>query len=93
MKKQITLLMAAAIALGAFQSAALADDPWFNKWDHDHDGHWTWKEFRDAHHNWYRHHKGERRYSDAELRREFDRMAASHPGWVAPNDVRGWHQW
>jgi hypothetical protein len=93
MKKQLALVAAICLGLGSLAGPARADDPWFNKWDRDHDGHWTYGEFKKAHSDWWRHHKDERRMTDAELRAEFDRMAASHHGWVAPDDVRTWHHW
>jgi hypothetical protein len=92
MKKYLALIALACVTLGGFQSAQ-ADDPWFNKWDHNHDGHWNYDEFRKAHEAYYRHHKDEKRWSDAELRAEFNRRAAAHAEWVAPEDVRDFHHW
>ena len=45
MKKQLSvaLLLVSAMAL---QTAALADDEWFHRYDHDKDGHWTYTEFK-----------------------------------------------
>ncbi len=93
MKKQLALLASLWLAFGSMTGPALADDPWFNKWDHNHDNHWNYNEFRSAYYNWCRHHHDEKRLSDRELQAEFDRMAASHRTWVAPDDVRTWRHW
>jgi hypothetical protein len=92
MKKYLLLLAAAFISLGSLQ-AAQADDPWFNKYDHDHDGHWNWNEFQRAHNQYWKSHRDEKRMNDAELRAEFNRRAANHAHWVEANDVRDFHHW
>jgi hypothetical protein len=92
MKKYLLSLAAAFIALGSLQ-AAQADDPWFNKWDRDHDNHWTYNEFKAAHNSYWKAHRDEKRLNEAELRAEFDRRAANHAKWVEANDVRDFHHW
>ena len=93
MKKQLAIIAALYMGLVSVQSPALADDAWFNRYDHNHDGHWDWAEFKKAHYEWYKHHPGEKKWKEAELRAEFDRLGAAHHGWVAPDDVRTWHTW
>ncbi|HEY9680546.1 MAG TPA: hypothetical protein V6C86_03045 [Oculatellaceae cyanobacterium] len=93
MKKQLALLALSFLTLGALQTPALADDPWFHKWDRDHDGHWTYNEFERAHHDYWKHHRDEKRLTDAELRAEWDRRAAAHHDWVGAEDVRDFHHW
>jgi len=92
MKKKVATIAALIISLGTLQGA-FADDAWFHGHDRDHDGHWTYEEFKRAHHEWYKQHPGERRYKEEELRAEFDRLSAEHHGWVGPDDVRSWHRW
>jgi hypothetical protein len=93
MKKQVALVAALFIGLVGLNSPAFADEAWFVHHDHNHDGHWDYAEFRKAHYEWYKTHPNEKKWKDAELRQEFDRMSASHHGWVAPEDVRTWHTW
>lgn len=93
MKKQLALLALSFLTLGSLQMPALADDAWFHKWDHDHDGHWTYNEFERAHHDYWKHHRDEKRLTDAELRAEWDHRAAAHHDWVGADDVRDFHHW
>jgi hypothetical protein len=89
MKKTVALACLAFLTLG---TAAQADD-WFDRYDHNHDGHWSWSEFKRAHYEYWKHHHDEHRLSDAELRAQFDAWAASHPGWVEREQVREFHHW
>ena len=93
MKKQFALIALGWFALGSLQTPALANDPWFDKWDHNHDGHWNYVEFKRAHDDYWRHHRDEKRWNDAELRAEWDRRAAAHHEWVAAEDMRDFHHW
>lgn len=93
MKKQLILIAAAWLSFGSIIGPAQANEPWFDKWDHNHDNRWNWNEFRQAHYDYWRHHRDERRMTDAELRAEFNRMAGEHHTWVGPDDVRTWHHW
>jgi hypothetical protein len=92
MKKQFALMATLWLVLANTQSPALADD-WFDKYDHDHDHHWDYKEFQSAHNNYWKAHHEEKRMNDAELRAEFDRRAAEHHGWVDNEGVRDFHHW
>ena len=88
-------LIASLFLAGVFSVplGAMADAPWFDRYDHNHDGHWSYSEFRRAHYEWWKaHHEGPR-LSDRELRREFDAMSSAHPGWVEREQVRGFHHW
>jgi len=85
-----TLLLCANLSLVALP-AAFADDVWFTKYDHNHDGRWDYNEFRKAHHDWARHHRAEKALTDAELRAQWDHY--NHDGWVRADDVRTWHAW
>ena len=94
MKRQFTLIATALLTLGSLQGPAIADEPWFDKWDHNHDGHWDYNEFKRAHGNYWKHHKkDEHRLSEAELRTEWERRAAAHHTWVESKDVRDFHHW
>lgn len=93
MKRTLALLATTWMAVSALQLPANADDAWFNKYDRNHDGHWTYQEFRSAHTEYWKHHRQEQRLTDAELRAEFDRRASAHPGWVAREEVRDFHNW
>ena len=93
MKRQFTLIAMAWLAVGSLQVPALADDPWFDKWDHNHDGHWNYNEFQKAHSDYWRHHRDEKRLTDSELRAEWNRRAAAHHEWVEANEVRDFHHW
>ena len=92
MKKAFGMLAASFVILGALQVPAMAD-PWFDRWDHNHDGHWTYNEFVRAHNDYWKHHRDEKRLNDAELRAEWDRRAAAHHEWVSAEDVRDFHHW
>ena len=93
MKRQFALIALAVIALGALHGPAIAGDPWFDRYDHNRDGHWDYNEFKKAHNDYWKHHRDERRWNDAELRAEWDRRAGGHPGWVEPGNVRDFHHW
>ena len=93
MKKVFLAAMMAVAALSSVQLSAHADDPWFDRYDRDHDGHWTYNDFKHAHYEWYKHHHNEQRITDAELRHQFDTMASTHPGWVEREQVRTFHNW
>ncbi len=93
MKKVFLAAMMAIASLSSVQLSAHADEQWFDRYDHDHDSHWNYNEFRKAHYDWYKHHHSEQRISDPELRHQFDGMAAGHPGWVEREQVRTYHNW
>jgi hypothetical protein len=91
MKLATSCLVAVMATIGA-QSVALADD-WYERYDVDHDHHWSYNEFRDANLSYWKLHKDEKALKDAELRAEFDRMAAGHPEYVDVETVRTYHHW
>jgi hypothetical protein len=90
-------LAALALALTSFaitqRMPVLADDYWFDHYDHDHDHHWDYNEFRRAHHAWEREHRAEKRLNDAELREQWARLDADHRGWVDMDRVKPFHNW
>jgi hypothetical protein len=90
MTKTIAL---ACLAVLAFSTAAKADDPWFDKYDHNHDGHWNYNEFKRAHYDWWKAHRNEKRISDAELRAQYNSWDTAHHGWVDRDQVREYHHW
>jgi hypothetical protein len=90
MKKTLALACLAVLAIG---TAAQADDDWFNKYDHNHDGHWSYNEFKRAHSDYWRNHRDEKRMSEAELRAQFNNWEAQHKGWVERDQVREFHHW
>lgn len=92
MKKQFAFLATLFVLLANAQAPAMAE-PWFDQYDHNHDQHWTWDEFRAAHNNYWKMHRDEKRMTDAELRAEFDRRAAEHHGWVDMEGARDFHHW
>ena len=73
-------------------SPALADG-WYEHHDRDHDGRWSYNEFRDAHHNWYNDHHSGRVYNDRDLQRHFDRHDHDHDGYVSREEVQNFHRW
>jgi hypothetical protein len=92
MKRQLVLAALTLLAVGA-QTAARADDAWFNKYDHNHDGHWNYGEFKKAHYDYWKHHHDEKRWSDKELRAQWAQWDAEHHGYVTPEQVREFHHW
>jgi hypothetical protein len=93
MRKKYFLLAALALTLMNANTPARADDPWFHKWDHNHDNRWDWNEFRKAHYDWWKaHHEGPR-LTDRQLREEFSRFDRDHDGYVKCEEVRDFHHW
>jgi len=92
MKKQFALMATLWLVLANTQAPALADD-WFDKYDHNHDHHWDYNEFRTAHNTYWKGHRDEKRMDDAELRSEFNRRAGDHHDWVDNEGVRDFHHW
>ena len=93
MKKRLASTATIWVAILSFLAPALADDPWFDKWDRDHDGHWNYEEFKRAHYDYWKHHQDEQHWKDAELRAEFNRRAAAHRQWVDAQEIRDFHHW
>jgi len=92
MKKSLALAGLLCLALSNFQLAARADD-WFDRYDRNHDHHWSYDEFRRAHQDWWRAHREEKRLTDAELRAQFNTWDADHHGWVTREHVEHFHTW
>jgi Ca2+-binding EF-hand superfamily protein len=91
MKKQLALVALSMIALGSLQLPALAD-PWFDRWDHDHDGKWDYNEFKAANRDYWRAHH-EKVLADRELRAAYKHLDADHDGYVTVEDVKTYHHW
>lgn len=88
-----SIALSGLLMLGMSLSAGAADE-WFARYDKDHDGRWTWHEFRDAHHDWCHHHHGAAGcWNDRELRVKFDALAGEHHTWVTPDQVHDFHAW
>ena len=92
MKKALALAGLLCLTLNSVQLAAQADD-WYNKHDRNHDNHWDYNEFRNAHHDWARNHKKERRVSDSQLRNQFNNWDTDHHGYVTREHVATYHNW
>jgi len=92
MKNTLALAGLLCLALGNLQLPAQADD-WYGHYDHDHDGHWSYNEFRDAHHAWARRHREEAAINDAALRTQFDTWDPNHRGYVVRENVETYHHW
>jgi Ca2+-binding EF-hand superfamily protein len=94
MRGKITLAAALALVVLAVSAPAKADhDEWFNKYDRDHDGRWTYKEFRSAHYKWLKEHPGERHCSEHDLHGYFNKYDRDHDGYVHCDEVRDFHHW
>jgi Ca2+-binding EF-hand superfamily protein len=93
MKKQLTLAAFLFAVFAGAQTAAKADDVWFSKYDKDHNGQWTYAEFKRAHSDYWHHHRHDPRLTDAELRSKFDGLDAEHHGWVTVEQARSFHNW
>jgi len=91
MKKQFALMALTLISLGSLQLPALAD-PWFDRWDRDHDGRWAYSDFQAANRAYWRAHH-EKAIADAELRAAYRKLDADHDGFVTVEDVRTYHHW
>jgi hypothetical protein len=91
MKKQIALFALAAVCLGTWQQPAFSAEVWFNNHDHNHDGRWNYNEYRNANQVYFRHHHDENRWSDHEMRHNWDGL--NHDGYVTQEQVRTIHHW
>jgi hypothetical protein len=93
MKFNIAALCLAVMAAGSLQLPSMADEAWFTKYDHNHDGHWDYNEFKKAHYDWYKHHHEGPRLTEVELHKQWNTWDTDHHGWVAPETVRTYHHW
>lgn len=91
MKKQFALLALAALSSGLMQLPSFADDAWFTHYDRNHDGKWTYNDFRAAHMNYWKHHHDEKRWSEHEMKEHWN--ALQHDGCVTVDQVRELHHW
>ena len=91
MKKQLALMALTLVSLGSLQLPALAD-PWFDRWDHNHDSRWDYNEFRAANHDYWKAHQ-EKVLADKELRRAYRHLDTDHNGYVTVQEVKTYHNW
>lgn len=83
-----------ALAFGALALPALADiNLSFGRHDYNHDGRWSYNEFRDANVDYYHHHHGVQILGDRELRHEFRRLDRDNNGYVGVEEIRTYHDW
>jgi hypothetical protein len=92
MKRTLALAGLLCLTLSSIQLSVQASD-WFGRYDHNHDNHWDYNEFRNAHHDWARHHRNEAVVSDVELRSQFNGWDTGHRGYVERGDVQAFHHW
>jgi hypothetical protein len=81
------------LGFSALQAPARADEVWFNRYDINHDGRWTFDDFARANTGYYSIHTTEAPMARIELRRRFDTYAVAHPGYVTREEVRTFHDW
>jgi hypothetical protein len=96
MKKQLTTLCLFAMAFGALQLPATAFDfgvSVFNKYDHNHDGRWNYRDFNDANRYYYQTHPQAVIINNRDLRRDFNRLDTDNDGYVNVEEVRTYHTW
>lgn len=92
LKKQIALFALVSLSLGMLQLPSFADsDKWFSQYDHDHDGKWTYNDFRAAHMNYWKHHHDEKRWNNDEMQAHWKEL--NHDGYVTTDQVRTLHHW
>jgi hypothetical protein len=90
MKRRLTLLSAIFLALGATVQPSLAHDPWFDRWDHDHNGAWNYSEYAAAQRDWaYRHHYNP--WAEARMRAEFSHWDRDHNRALRAEEAAAWH--
>ena len=93
MRKQFSALCLTVLSSVALQGPASAhDDSWFRTWDWNHDGHWTWREFRRANNHWYRVHPGVYHEADRELYHRFTELDHHHDGYLTIDEARSFHE-
>ncbi len=92
MKRQDFVFGLVVAGLMSQPLAALAYD-WFDKWDHNHDHNWNWREYSDARRAWEREHRDERRLTEAELRAEYSRLDADHNHRLSRQEARASGHW
>jgi hypothetical protein len=94
MKKTFATFALALMSFSLTQSLpALADNYWFDHWDHNHDHHWDYNEFRRAHRAWEHEHHNQQRLTDAQLQAEWAKLDAEHRGWVEMEKAKHYHNW
>jgi hypothetical protein len=87
-------IILAGLVAGLFsQPIAFADDDWFDRHDRDHDHYWNQREYYNARRAWEREHRDEKRCSDADLRREYDRYDVDHDHRLGREEAKCWGRW
>jgi Ca2+-binding EF-hand superfamily protein len=66
---------------------------WFDTYDTNHDGLWTYDEFAAANQQYILTHPSEVKITTKELRRQFDDLDTDHDGVVKIEQVRTYHTW
>ncbi len=89
---QLLALGLLASTLGVWQMPAQADEVYFDRHDHNHDGYWTNRDFHSAN-KYYRHNHPEvvvtRRGSNA----DFVRLDRNHDGRLDRDEVHEYRHW
>ena len=88
-------LVFALLALGLIAAPAIAKEKivWFDTYDVNHDGLWTYDEFAAANDHYILTHPKEVKITTKELHRQFDDWDVDHSGVVKIEQVKTYHTW
>lgn len=81
-----------SLSLSAMALPVMAE-PWFDRYDHNHDGKWTYDDFSRAHREYVKKHHEEKRMSERALKEQWNKLDKDHHGWVREEQVRSFHHW
>ncbi|PWU02375.1 MAG: hypothetical protein C5B53_01750 [Candidatus Melainabacteria bacterium] len=91
MKKGLLFALLAWCLAGS--SANAKEVVWFDTYDVNHDGLWSFDEFAAANQHYLLTHPKEVKITTKELHRQFDDWDADHAGVVKMEQVRTYHTW
>lgn len=92
MNSYVTNILCLLIAAITSVIPAFSFDNWFKRWDANHDGQWSWSDFRAANRDWsFRHRRGQT-FDDSEIRRMFRLCDRNGDGHVSAQDVQFLHK-
>jgi Ca2+-binding EF-hand superfamily protein len=94
MKREIISTVACLGLFGVLQAPAVAKEVvWFQSYDTNGDGSWSYPEFVAANEHYYTVHPKEVRITTKELRHQFDDLDVDHDGLVRVDEVKTYHNW
>jgi hypothetical protein len=77
----------------AAQLPAFADTTWFETYDLDHTGYWTWPEYQKATVYYYEEHPKVVKLSEGDLHKQFETLDVDRHGYVTRQQVETVYHW